>query len=421
MRIAHSATAGCCVGPRRISRGQVAVIALSLCLACAWDNSAQAQFNGSFSIDPVHLNRENWFDWRAYQPPVDWWLEAYRVPDAMQATVGSLSLVRFYQADDLRLEKDIGANATFLYSQSENSFFRSNPLYQEVEMRFGADRVYGSIIGFPYPDKSLANEGLALAWGKRTDSNTVRLSYLQEQAMFNEKTTSTSRYHIAPILNRLQARFTPRERLVVEVDYRDEPLAALDSPDLAERQTYRAQKLDARADWWVNEEWLVGAIVSDNTERRQTIPTPLGTASPTLDQALTWGWSELHAMKNLAGGDRLTLAVVDSRFENIIRSNDPNSAYRFRLRTTQVYGLWEWVRSPWLRWTVSLQVGELQLFNPAKADERNDTPTPREKLGLGAILAEARSYRFWFLSTWARDAISGQKWDGGNVQFQLFF
>jgi hypothetical protein len=93
------------------------------------------------------------------------------------------------------------------------------------------------------------------------------------------------------------------------------------------------------------------------------------------------------------------------------------------LRTTQAYGLWQIVRNAWLRWTVSLQVGEVRLFEAASQDasERNDSPTLQAKLGLGAILSEAKSYRFWFQSTWAPDAISGQKWDGGNVQFQLFF
>ena len=167
---------------------------------------------------------------------------------------------------------------------------------------------------------------------------------------------------------------------------------------------------------------MLGVTVSDNTERRQLVPDA-GSATPAQQQGLTWGWSELHALAVLPGGDRLTLALVDSELDNVIRSSDPLSAWRFRLRTTQAYGLWEIVHSPWLHWTVSLQVGEVRLLKPSSPNERerNDTATIQGKAGLGILLTEAQSYRFWFLSTWANDAISGQKWDGGNIQFQLFF
>lgn len=407
-------------GPRAM--GRAAALGVCLFLLAAFAATARAQFNGSFAIDKVRLNRENWLDWRAYQPPVDWRWDAYRAPNAFQASAGSLSMVRFYETDNVRLEKDLGAYATFLYSQSETSLFRTDPLYQEVEMRFGAGGLYGSIVGFPKGDKALSNMGGAAAWGKRTDANTVRLSVVEEQALFNEKTDTTARYRHAPILNRLQARFSPQERLVAEVDYRDEPTAVLVSPDLAERQIYRSQKLDAWADWWVNKRWMLGVTVSDNTERRQLVPDA-GSATPAQQQGLTWGWSELHALAVLPGGDRLTLALVDSELDNVIRSSDPLSAWRFRLRTTQAYGLWEIVHSPWLHWTVSLQVGEVRLLKPSSPNERerNDTATIQGKAGLGILLTEAQSYRFWFLSTWANDAISGQKWDGGNIQFQLFF
>jgi hypothetical protein len=422
MRTAQPHDSAACAGRRETRRSRAGGIALALILTWVCAGPALAQFSGSFAIDKVRLNRENWLDWRAYQPPADWRWDAYRAPNAMQASVGSLSMVRFYETHQLRLEKDLGAYATFLYSQSEASFFRSDPLYQEVEMRFGAESLFGSIIGFPRADKAQGNFGLAAAWGKRTDPNTVRLSVLEEQPLFNDKTDTSARLRRPLVLNRLQARVAPREQLVMEVDYRDEPTAVLDSPDLAERQTFRSQKLDAWADWWVTDAWMLGAVISDNTERRQLIPAA-GAASPAQEQALTWGWTELHALAVLPGGDRLTLAVVDSQLDNQIRSGDPNTAWRFRLRTTQAYALWEIPHSAWLHWTVSLQAGEVRLFKPSSPDaaERNDSPTVEGKLGLGILLTEVRSYRFWFLSTWAPDAISGQKWDGGNMQFQLFF
>jgi hypothetical protein len=408
------------------------LLALLALLELGAPRHACAQFNGSFSIDTVHLNRENWLDWRAYQPPTEWRQEDYRQPIAMQASVGSLSQVRFFQAHEIRLEKDLGAYATFLYSQNEYSLFRSNPLYQEVELRVGTAGTYGgfygSIIGFTYPDKSLGNQGLALAWGKRTDPNTVRLSYLQEQALFDDKNSGTARYTRDPILNRVQARVFPGDTLRIDVDYRDEPEArrftpAADSLPSAKQETYRAQKFDGWADWHARDDLVFGLIVSDNTEHRQLIPDAPSPALPAQDQTLTWGWTELNARWTLAGGDALTFAVVDSRFENVIDSADLALAYHFRLRTTQGYALWQVLRSAWFRWTFSLQVGEVRLFESASSDpaERNDRPTTQGKFGFGVILTEARSYRFWFQSTWAPDAISGQKWDGGNVQFQLYF
>ncbi len=416
----------CGSASRRACRAAAWRIGAAACLAllaCGAAPAAYAQFNGSFALDKAHLNRENWLDWRAYQPPPEWREDAYRQPNAMQVSVGSLSQVRFFQAIDIRLEKDIGAYATILYTQDEVSLFRSNPIYQEAEMRFGANGLYGSIIGFPNADKSLGSQGLAVAWGKRTDPNTVRLSYLQEQALFNEKTEGTARYASAPILNRLQARFFPGERLRVEVDYRDEPAARLVSPELHKQETYQAQKFDGWADWSAREDLVVGVVASDNTERRQFIPDAASPGLPAREQALTWGWSELHGVWTLAGGDVLTLAVVQSAFENVIQAPDPQLVYHFRLRTTQGYALWEAVRSAWFRWTFSLQVGEVHKFEAASKDdaERNDSPTVQGKFGFGVILTEANQYRLWLLSTWAPDAISGQKWDGGNMQFQLFF
>lgn len=416
--------------PRRAAglarRGRCRRLAAGACLALlAWAaaSDACAQFNGSFALEKLHLNRENWLDWRAYQPPPEWRQDAYRQPNAMQASVGSLSQVRFFQAIEIRLEKDLGPYATILYTQDEYSFFGTEPPYQEAKMRFGAKGFYGSIIGFPSADKSLGSQGLAAAWGKRTDPNTVRLSYLQEQALFNEKTEGTARYAIAPILNRLQARFFPGERVRIEVDYRDEPTARLVSPDLHKQETYQAQKFDGWADWSVRDDLVLGLVASDNTERRQTLPDAAGPGTPAREQALTWGWSELHGVWTLGGGDVLTLAVVQSAFENVIQAPDPAFAYHFRLRTTQAYALWEVLRSAWFRWTFSLQVAEVHKFEAASKDEaeRNDSPSFEGKFGFGLILAEERQYRLWLLSTWAPDAISGQKWDGGNMQFQLFF
>lgn len=412
--------------PRSLRRTAPWRTAIATCLALlgwAAAPAAYAQFNGSFALDERHLNYENWLDWRAYQHPPEWRTDAYRQPNSMRASVGSLSQVRFYEDYEIRLEKELGPYAAILYTQNEVSLFRSNPPYQEAEMRFGANGLYASIIGFPNSDKSLGSQGGAVAWGKRTEPNTVRLSYLQEQALFNEKTEGTARYAIAPILNRFQARFSPGERVRIEVDYRDEPTARLLSPDLRKQETYLAQKFDGWVDWSVRDDLVLGLVASDNTERRQFIPDAGSPGPPPREQSLTWGWSEVHGVWTLAGGDVLTLAVVQSAFENIIQAPDPLVAYRFRLRTTQAYALWEVLRSAWFRWTFSLQVGEVNKFLPTSSDdaERNDSPTIRGKFGFGVILAEEHQYRLWLLSTWAPDAISGQKWDGGNMQFQLFF
>ncbi|HUJ73389.1 MAG TPA: hypothetical protein VL359_00965 [bacterium] len=411
---------------RKHLRRAIARLALAgALLAGGGGESAQAQFNGDFAIRQSRLNLDNFMDWRAYLPPPAWLLDAYWRPNVLQATVGSISQTRFYFSQSVRLEADLGRYATFLYDQEQTELFQPEPIYQEVELRLGVQPWYGSIIGFPTYDKALGNQGVAVAYGKRTDDTWLRLSQLEQQALYNDKHSSygPERFLAYPILNRVEGRVFLGRRLFVQVDFRDEQPTRFDSPLLAMEQRYSGSKLDLATVWLAREDLTLGYTLSDNTERRQQLPYAPSAALPQMAQTLTWGWWEAYGSQRLAGGKVLTLAWNEARLRNGIQASDSTQDYLFHLDTSQVYSLLEIPVSAWFRWNFSLQYGQSTLLQ--RAGFAPDTPLhdagDKFKFGAGIVLAEADRYRFWFNSTWAPDAISGQKWDGGNVQLQMFF
>jgi hypothetical protein len=385
--------------------------------------SVLAQFNGNFDIERHRLDTENFLDWRAYRMPPSWRQAVYRRPNWMQATVGSLSTRYFYQFHELRLEKDLGRYATLLYHQQEDAFFRSEPIYQEIEMRAGAEDVFASVIGFPQHDKSLAALGAALAWGKRTDAGYLRYSRLEQYAYYNEKHEGSERFSVNPVLDRLEGRLTWNDTLFLQMDLRLEQPTQFVAPEAALTRTYQGGKADLVADWTVTDGVIVGLWGSDNREQRRALPDLPSAATPRREQTLAWGWWEAYGSWRFARGDALTLAYLVSRFSNDIRTSDGAADYRFRLDTGQAYGLWEVPQGPWFRWLFSFQAGRVLLTEdpPRTGSTPADADSVQVKGGAGFALVDEAHYRFWFNSTWDVDAISGQKWDGGNVQLQMYF
>jgi hypothetical protein len=403
--------------------GRGCILGLTVALAALPAAPAWAQFNGRFAIERHFLEAENFLDWRAYQPPPSWRQRAYAHPNRMAASVGSISQDRFYQAHEIWLEKDLGENAAILYRQQDESLFRPEPIYQEIELRFGAGGWYGSILGFPRHEKINGAQGLAAAWGERTDDAYVQYAVLEQYALYNERNVGTERFRPVPVLHRLQARYTVPDTLAVDVTWRREQPARLVLPGLDREQTYGADRADGTLDWFVSPRLTLGLWGSAHSERRAQLPGAPSADDPTLRQRLAWSWWEVYGTLSLGEGDALTVALNDAQFANRIRASDPAQGFRHRLRTTQLYALWEHPTGPWFRWMFTFQAGTVFLMQdpPSHSSRQEEGDSVQIKAGVGFALVREEDYRLWFHTTWDGDTFTQRQWDGGNLQFQLFF
>ncbi len=116
-----------------------------------------AYFDGDFDIQRHFLPKEeNMIDWKAYQLPLAWQRKWHTVKNGFQGTSGSLSQELFYLKHDIKLQADLHKNFSLLYSQEREEFYRSEPVYQQIEARFGHG-YYVSVLGFPTYEKKFEN------------------------------------------------------------------------------------------------------------------------------------------------------------------------------------------------------------------------------------------------------------------------
>jgi hypothetical protein len=93
-----------------------------------------------------------------------------------------------------------------------------------------------------------------------------------------------------------------------------------------------------------------------------------------------------------------------------------------RFKTQQVYSKWEHRRSDWFRWLFSFQAGLAELDKQFIGTEEDPHQESWElKAGVGIIMVEQASYRFFANTTWDLDLFDTRQWDGGNVQLQFRF
>lgn len=393
-----------------------------LLLALLLPVSAWAQFNGSFAMERHFLDAENFLDWRAYLPPPSWRWEIYHRPNRLEGFVGSISEERFYQALEIRLEKELGRHVAVLYRQRDESLFRPDPLYQEVELRLGAGPWFVSVLGFPRHEKVNGAQGAALAWGRRTDEVYAQYAVLEQYALYNQEHSGPERFSPAPVLHRIEARYAEPGAFLAEAALRWEAPARLSLPEENLTLTYSGNKVDASSVWFVSQGLALGAWGGANTERRAQVRTAAAAAKPESRQRLEWSWWEVYATWN-ARGDDVTVAVNDALLINRIESGQSQERFRHRLRTTQLYGLWERPGGAWFRWMFTLQAGGVFLFQEPSthASRGSDGYTVQLKAGAGFALIRESDYRLWFHTTWDGDAFARRQWDGGNLQLQLFF
>lgn len=415
-----------------LARGSPRVLtALALLAALAlsaWlPGEARAQFNGSFAIERHVLEAENFLDWRAYQPPYAWRAEALRSPNLLRGSVGSLSQKRFYLFETVRLEKRLGRYGSLHYVQREDSFFRTEPIDQEFELRLG--RVWtASLVGFPRHEKVQGSAGVAVAYGDRTQWNYLRLTRLRQFDLYDEEHTGEDRFDPIPVLYRLEGRVFLAERVLAQVTWRDErPTAFLipstADPTLARRETYAGRKVDALLEGrWSDR---VSTVLIYRRERERRTVAPLGAASTVADagQLLRLDWWDASIVLALAGGSVVEAGVYRGGFHNGIESPPGGSDFAHSLFTDAAYGFWHWPVSEWFRWHFSFQGGRSLLLTRDAADPAGavDERTTQLKAGVGVVLQETGSYRVFFNTTWDLDVFQHRQWDGGNVQLQWLF
>lgn len=399
-----------------------------LCAALlGFAGGAWAQFDGDFALHKYTLDAENFLDWKAYQHPVDWRYARYTAPNLLDGSVGSLSQKIFYEFEQVRLQKALGRYGSVLYSQREDSFYRPDPIYREIELRVGRGW-YASVVGFPEHDKINGSQGIALAWGERTDWNYVRFTHLRQYALHNDQTTGAARFLRAPELDRLEARVFWRQWLFVQLQWREERPTDLFTPDAASGapgllEHHEGRKADLVLDLHWSPRLLTGLTLRRRLERRARTPLAGAADGSAARQQMEMAWSDAYAAVTVAGDNRIEAGVYRGAFRDYIAANAAAERLDHHLFTNAAYVLWSHPRSEWFRWLFSFQGGRADLVTHDGAKPAEDVAerSTQLKAGVGAILQQAGSYYIFFNTTWDLDIFTHRQWDGGNIQLLFLF
>jgi len=410
----------------RTRRG-AGVLTVLLAALLLWPGPAHPQFTGDFTLGKHLLETENFLDWKAYQHPYAWRQELATAPNSFDGTAGSLSQRNFYFFEEIRLEKSLGRYASVHYFQQQDAFFRPDPSYQEIELRFGRG-VYASVLGFPNHEKTDTHLGFALAWGQRPEDDYLRYTRVSLFRLYNKETLGLERYARGPVLDRLEARTVLGERVTLQLQWREERPTERTSPDPADpaqgtHETYQGRKWDGLVDVRWSPRLSTGLSARSLREWRTRAPLAPAGAPPDAAQALEWGTGDLYAVVALPTGDVLEGGVYRGVYRNTIGADALSERLLHHLLTDALYGLWTHRRSEWFQWLFSLQAGRVALLttDPAAPQRPVDERSTQVKGAVGVVLQEPGSYRVLFNSTWDLDTFGQREWDGGNVQLLFLF
>jgi hypothetical protein len=377
-----------------------------------------AYFDGDFDIQRHFLPKEeNFYDWKAYQLPLSWQREWYTVKNGIQATAGSLSQELFYTKHNIKLQADLHENFSLLYFQEREEFYKSEPIYQQIEARFG-NRYYLSILGFPKYEKKDESLGLAVSYNEPYTMKHAKLTYLNQLATYNAKNIDDDRNQdtddldSTPQLLRLETRYRLFDQLDVILDLAQELEGVLlDGADGLEKR-YCAYHYRGKLIWDINAKWVGGLAFQQLFQERSHKPfTPSGAV--VLDQQIDLYLLDLFVNVRFEKNE-LTLGYLDSGFKNRIGGLEN---YMNRLDTKHLYVKWHRDLNHWMKWFYSLQAGT---FDYTRTGQENDDGI-NSKAGLGMVFFNADNVRFLVLTTWTADSISSGQWDGGNMQLQISF
>jgi hypothetical protein len=389
------------------------------CLVITSDLSAY--FDGNWDIQRHFLPKEeNHFDWKAYQLPLTWRRQWYTVKNGFQATAGSLSQELFYMKHDIKLQADLHKNFTLLYSQEREEFFNSEPIYQQIEARFG-HRYYVSVLGFPVYEKKHENLGMAISYNEPYSMKHIKLTYLNQLATYNAKNRDDDRNQATddvdrtPMLLKLDTRYRLFQKLDLILDLKQEFEGILLDRSGGLEKTYSGHNHSGTLLWHINDQWIYGlAFQSRAEDRSHKLLNPAG--ATVLDQQIDHYYMDFFANVRFEE-DELTFGYLDSGFKNDISASDASQNYRMRLDSKQIYAKWQSDVNDWMKWFSSLQIGT---YDYERTGQGKDNGI-KLKAGLGLILYKNEAINFLVLTTWAADSLSDGQWDGGNMQLQLAF
>ena len=380
-----------------------------------------AYFDGDFDIQRHFLpNKENMFDWKAYQLPLSWQHQWYAAKNGFQATAGSLSQELFYFKHDIKLQGDLHKYLSLIYTQEREEFYKSEPIYQQIEARFG-HRYYVSVLGFPYYEKKFDNLGLAISYNEPFSMQHVKLTWLNQMATYNAKNKDNDRSEAAddldrhPVLLKLETRYRLFHKIDLILDLQQElDSVMLDQSDGLEKR-YHGHHYRSRLHWHLNADWQLGLAFQKRLEARSQ--RPLATGGPELvDQEIHLTSLDLFGSARIES-DEITFGYLYSEFKNTIDALDPDQSYRMHLDSNQIYAKWQSGLNHWMKMFTSLQAGRYDYIRTGDDDDNGY----KLKAGLGVVFFNADRINFLVLTTWAVDSISDGQWDGGNMQLQLLF
>ena len=401
--------------------GWVKGLGISTVVCLAAITEVFAYFDGNFDIQRHFLpNKENFLDWKAYQLPLSWQRNWYTVKNGFQGTAGSLSQELFYLKHDVKLQADLHKNFSLLYRQEREEFYKPEPVYQQIEARFG-HRYFVSVLGFPTYEKKFENLGLAVSYNEPYSMKHAKLTYLNQLVGYNAKNVADDRNAVTddldrtPMLFRLDTQYRLFKRLDIILNLEQELEGALlDDTDGLEKR-YGGHNYRGTLFWHIDDQYLCGLGFQRRAERRSH--RPFNPAAPVLlDQQIDQYYLDIFGNVRLQR-DELTFGYLDSGFKNAIAAADASQNYRMRLGSKQIYAKWQRTINHWMKWLYSLQIGT---YDYAKTGE-NDDAGIKFKAGLGMIFYRTEKINFLVLSTWAADTLSDGQWDGGNMQLQIVF
>jgi len=386
-----------------------------------------AQFNGNFDVEKHYLRDENPLDWKAYQYSKIWLYDWYNGQNGFAYTVGSLSQEHFYTESEARLTVEFGDYFTVMYSRNEESLIRPDPIYQEIEFRFGG--IFGlSLIGFPAHEKKYDNIGGAISLGNRWTWNYVRLSALNQFFEYNDKNDTddknsvTDQYIRTPDMSRLELQTFIGERLFLKGDIRNEHETELLDELTSETKTYSGYDYRGTVDLVFPDSWLFGVTGRRDWEKRDLVPDVTSDTLPDLAQILDYQFGEVYLYIWLSDDDQLSLGYLEQTYSNTIDSSVELQRYEHRTNAKLYWIKWETKTSDTFQWTFEVIAGQVHLYKDNRAeDEIIDEITDQAKFKLGATFLRGDTARLLLTASFDLDYYNRRIWDGGGGQIQVVF
>jgi len=389
-----------------------------------WPTPSQAWFDGDYEIKNHYLGTENFFDLKAYQPPLSWQREWNQSPSGMMATVGSLSMERFYIFQQLRLSQPIVHNLGINYEYLEDSIYKPSPAFQEASFWYGAPW-NAAIIGFPAHNKRLGHMGAALGYGQRGQPLYFRASRLSQNALYNEKNVPDyahqveDKYVTTPVAYRVELSWVLESIVSIQLDYSKDQSSELEIIEPKIAKTHRGSKVDLFAEWGDPRESTWGVVV----KQKRDLKGHRYRRDPRLneDQIIHFQWSEFFHQLVWAEDSTLTIGVQQGDFSSNRSQGDFENDFNHHLKTTQAFGKLQLPNDSSSEFLFSLQAGKIKKQVQEAFNEAEKENSVQVKGSAGLILFVQDQYRVYLNSTWDLDTFSGRQWDGGNLMVQFLF